>query len=88
MVGTLSPAVSGNGLNRAPSVAMVQSLPILGLKELGGYTVAGGWAMPRNRVSVVPAGIRTVCGSAPDGDAGALGQALLEGISWMCESMG
>ena len=44
--------------------------------------------MPRNRVSVVPAGIRTVCGSAPDGDPGALGQALLEAISRMCESMG
>jgi hypothetical protein len=36
MVGTLSPAVSGNGLNRAPSVAMVLFLPVLGLKELAG----------------------------------------------------
>jgi hypothetical protein len=88
MVGTLSPSLSGNGLNRAPSVATVQSLPTLGLKELGGYAVAGGTAMPRNRVSRVPAGIKTVCGSAPVGHAGALGQGLLVGIGRTCKSMG
>ena len=43
---------------------------------------------PRNRVSIVPAGMRMVCGSAPDGDPGALGHFLLEGISGVCESMG
>ena len=88
MVGTLLPAVSGNGLNRAPSVATVQFFPTFGLKELGGYAVAGATAIPRNRVSSVPAGTSSVCGSAPVGEAGALGQALLVGIGRMCESMG
>jgi hypothetical protein len=73
LLGLGSALLSGNGLNRAPSVATVQSLPTLGLKELGGYAVAGGTAMPRNRVSSVLAGINSVCGSAPVGDAGALG---------------
>ena len=88
MVGTLLPAVSGNGLNRAPSATTVLFLPVLGLKELGANGVAGGTVMPRNRVSIVPAGMRMVCGSAPDGDPGALGHFLLEGISGVCESMG
>jgi hypothetical protein len=60
----------------------------LGLKEFGPNAVAGGTVMPRNRVSIVPAGMRMVCGSAPDGDPGALGHFLLEGISGVCESMG
>jgi len=44
--------------------------------------------MPRNRVNSVPDCISTLCGSAPVGAKGALGQALLVGIGRMGKSMG